>query len=48
MKNINPVVIIDFNSYERTIKYIEDFVNYVLIFNDLSFIIVDTTEENNN
>lgn len=48
MKKIIPIVIIDFNSYERTIKYIEDFVDHVLVYNDLSFIIVDTTENKNN
>lgn len=48
MKKIIPIVIIDFNSYGRTITYIEDFINKVLINNDISFIIVDTSEDNNN
>lgn len=48
MKRIIPIVIIDFNSFRRTLEYIEDFIKDVVIDDDLTFIIVDTTENEEN
>lgn len=48
MKGIIPIVIIDFNSFRRTLEYIEDFIKDVVIDYDLTFIIVDTTENEEN
>ena len=47
MKNTIPIVIIEFNTYKRTIKYIKDFLKYV-VSDNVSFIIVDNSETNEN
>ncbi|AJA46756.1 putative glycosyltransferase [Clostridium pasteurianum DSM 525 = ATCC 6013] len=47
MKKVVPIVIIEFNSYARTIKYIYDFLDSV-IYEKVSFIIVDNGDSDNN
>lgn len=48
MKSIIPVVIIEFNSYKRTVKYIKDFLINVEYNNEITFVIVDNALDDKN